>query len=465
MKKLIILLSCIFACVLIAQPQIERRPWIFGNTVYFEKTLELTGVQSLDASGDRGINLSMTQISTTALTGTLDGIYVRATGGDAGGAGTVRGIESGARVTDASGNIASVVTGGYFWADAKTRTATTLRGLEVSLDGGAGGTSTLAVGIEIFNNSSGTQTASYAVDINEGSPSGRKAFTADFRGQYGETISNATDNQWSINATVLKQPYDAAAYWTSTVADAGGVTFDDVSDGTARFIFSDPIIGADIAHSLFIGRDVDASGSAIPLSGAGSWDLAQGVGIYGDDGILTTLSGYTEVMTVRRLVTAAVTGNADVSTCALHTDLALNANYDGVGGLSSIWGNTIIYASKSVDLTGSLGDVSGGSFGIDIKGTLATTTHAAGVSVGVGGSGTKNGILCGYRIRGATGTVDWDGILSIEDGDGSWTNMTQAAASETATMSNGPTGTSGNPDYWLKIYIGETIYVFPVWSI
>jgi hypothetical protein len=164
-------------------------------------TVDITAT-SCDAGGDRGIALNITQLAATALTGTLDGIYARATGGDASGAGTVRGCEIGGRVTDASGNIAAVVTGGYFWADAKTRTATTLRGVEVSLDGGAGGTSTLAAGVEVFNNSSGTQTTSIAYDVNEGSASGRKAFTYDFRGQLGETISNATDGSWAIRGAL-----------------------------------------------------------------------------------------------------------------------------------------------------------------------------------------------------------------------------------------------------------------------
>lgn len=35
--------------------------------------------------------------------------------------------------------------------------------------------------------------------------------------------------------------YDAAAYWTATQADAGGVTFNSTSDGTPGFIFADPI--------------------------------------------------------------------------------------------------------------------------------------------------------------------------------------------------------------------------------
>ncbi len=214
-----------------------------------------------------------------------------------------------------------------------------------------------------------------------------------------------------------------------------------------------------VVKSLFIGGDSDSAGSGIPLVGA-SWDTSQGIGFYADDGG-SAQTGYTETFTSRYLLTADI-ASGDVSVAASHPDLTINANYTGTGGLSAIWGNTTIKSAKSVDTSGGLGDVSGGTFGVDIVGTLAANSHAAGVSVGVGGSGTKTGILCGYRIRGATGTVDWDGILSIEDGDGSWTSMTKAAASATATMANSPK--AGDPAYWLKIYIAETAYYFPVWT-
>ncbi len=210
------------------------------------------------------------------------------------------------------------------------------------------------------------------------------------------------------------------------------------------------------AGGIFIGEASNSAQSGIPLHGA-TFDT--GNGLYcDDDGV--ALTGYTECFTSRMLITTTV-ATGDISTVAIHPDLVIDANYTGTGGLSSIWGNTTIASGKAVNLVGSLGDVSGGTFGVDIVGTLAANSHAAGVSVGVGGSGTKTGILTGFRIRGATGTVDWDGVFSIEDGDGSWTSMT-ATGGNTATMTNSPK--TGNPAYWLKIYIGETEYSFPVWA-
>lgn len=233
-----------------------------------------------------------------------------------------------------------------------------------------------------------------------------------------------------------------------------------VFDSSTPKIAITPIvtIGAN-PKALFIGADSDTAGSGIRLVGA-DWNTSQGIGFYADDGGAAQ-TGYTETFTARYLLTAAI-ASGDVSMAAMHPDLTINANYTGTGGLSAIWGNTTIKSGRTVDTSGGLGDVSGGTFGVDIVGVLAANSHACGVSVGVGGSGTKTGILCGFRMRGATGTVDWDGILSIEDGDGSWTSLTKAAASNTATMTNSPK--TGNPAYWMKMYIAETAYYFPVWT-
>lgn len=227
-------------------------------------TLDFT-ISNTTAAGDRGIVMGITQ-ATNALTGTLDGIYARATGYAASSAaGRVQGGEIGARLPDADGtkSIAEVV-GLYSWADAKIGTVAILRGLETSLDGGAGSTTTKAQGLYIANNTSGTQTTSYAIDINEGLRTGvHAAFTYDLRMQYGETLDNNTDGAVQLVSAVWKQAYDAAAYWTATVANAGAVTFDDVSDGTAGFTMLDALtMGAD-AGGVDVQLYTDAAGSNV----------------------------------------------------------------------------------------------------------------------------------------------------------------------------------------------------------
>lgn len=202
-----------------------------------------------------------------------------------------------------------------------------------------------------------------------------------------------------------------------------------------------------VFRGIEIGEDADTAGSGIALDYTnwtfGAAPAAQGNGIFCDDGGKTwAAGGYIEGMTVRLLSTAAVTGGKDVSMTPFHPDLTLNANYTGVGGLSSIWGNTTIKSGKTIDTSGGHGDVGGGSFGLDVVGILASNAHGCGVSVGLGGSGTKNGIITGFRVRIPTGTVLWNGFASVPDGQG----VTQDSAA-------GVTG-----DKFLKVYVGTTLY-------
>lgn len=143
------------------------------------------------AGGDKGINESITQVAGTALTGNLIGAGIVATNGtSAATGGVIYGIEAKARAADASnaGSTIGRLTGVYASVDAKTKEATTMRAFEASLDGGAGGTSTEAVAFEAFNNSSATQTASYAYSVNGGTNGGHKVYTADFRTSSGTLI-------------------------------------------------------------------------------------------------------------------------------------------------------------------------------------------------------------------------------------------------------------------------------------
>ncbi len=203
--------------------------------------IDLTGY-SKTAAGSNGWYYQVEQIDGTALTGTLRAGYFVATNGTTAATGTIRGLEAKARAADSSNVGANVayLEALSLSADAKTKNVTRMYGIEVMLDGAAGGTTTLAVGLQISNNASNTQTNSYAIRINQ-TGGGHKAFTKDIILQNGETIDNATDGTIAFTAGVLKLAYDAAAYMTITQADGAGVTFDSVSDGTAGFAFSDAV--------------------------------------------------------------------------------------------------------------------------------------------------------------------------------------------------------------------------------
>ncbi len=165
-----------------------------GGTVAVTGQLDLDATASA-ASGAYGVGAWVTAATGVGVTGTLRGGYFVATNGDTASSGAVRGIEVKARAADGDGvgNTVALLQAGYFSADAKAKEATTLRGIEVSIDGEAGGSSTTVQGVVVFNNSSATQAAAYALDINGGTASGHSPFTADIRLQNGETISNATD--------------------------------------------------------------------------------------------------------------------------------------------------------------------------------------------------------------------------------------------------------------------------------
>jgi len=73
---------------------------------------------------------------------------------------------------------------------------------------------------------------------------------------------------------VLTNKYDAAAYWTATTADAGATVFDQVSDGTPGFTFTDPITfcpsgGTPVVSAGLLGGAGTATGTPQVL-GAGA---------------------------------------------------------------------------------------------------------------------------------------------------------------------------------------------------
>jgi len=144
------------------------------------------------AGGDKGINESITQVAGTALTGNLIGAGIVATNGTTTApTGVIYGIEAKARAANSAGEGGAVtgrLTGVYASVDVKAKEGTTIRAFEASLDGAAGGTSTEAVAFEAFNNSSATQTSSYAFSANGGTSAGHKAYTADVRLSSGAFI-------------------------------------------------------------------------------------------------------------------------------------------------------------------------------------------------------------------------------------------------------------------------------------
>ncbi len=207
-----------------------------GNLTLSDGVLAVTEASNTGTS-EEGANVQITQANGVTLTGTLRGAYVVATNGTTEATGTIRGIEAKARAANSSNEGATVATleGASIDADSKDENVTLMRGMEVILDG-ASGTVGTAVGVEIDNNSSGTQTTSYAVSVNQGTAAGHKAFTADVRLQNGETVDNSTDGTVNIGGT-------------SPVLAIGGVAFSGpMKYGTSATYTS----GASITHGFSV---------------------------------------------------------------------------------------------------------------------------------------------------------------------------------------------------------------------
>jgi hypothetical protein len=282
--------------------------------------ITITGYSRV-AAGSSGWYYNVEQLDTVALTGTLRAGYFVATNGILAATGTIRGIEVKARAADSSnvGNNVAYLEGISISADAKTKDVTRMYGIEIMLDGAAGGTVTTAVGLQISNNASDTQTASYAIRINS-TGGGHKAFTKDIILQNGESIDNSTNGTIALTAAVLKLAFDAAAYMTVTVADGGAVTFADVSDGTAGFTFSQAV---DFTAGVKINTNYI---TVLP-------DATATIGIYTQSGTLSANPGATVIAHKIDIAHSAGAGDCD-DLIAQYS--RVNVTGDGDSGLTAV---------------------------------------------------------------------------------------------------------------------------------
>jgi hypothetical protein len=343
-------------------------------------TIDLT-ITNNTAGGEKGINLNIAE-DTINLTGTLDAIYARATGFGADNShGRVQGCEIGARLPHGDGTKAvGEVVAGYFWADTKIGDVGILRGVEVSLDGGAGGTATSAVAFEAFNNTSAAYTTSIAYDVNEGACVIRAPYTYDMRMQNGETMDNATDGTINFTSNVIKQMYDAAAYYTITQADAGGVTFNSVSDGTAGFDFSDPATitlavtaaGGTSGLYSYVNHTTNAlTGDLIGVKGNARCDVASTSGkVIGGYFLAGNFAnGYN--LEVARGVYAGVVNKVPTASSATWTDargveVIMDLNQGESGHVNAITNACMFYGVYNLPTSGAYSTVTNG-YGIYVK--------------------------------------------------------------------------------------------------
>ena len=149
-----------------------------NTTTTAKNHLELDcGVSGAVTSSERGIYVHLSNESSSAITGEL-------TAGEF-------------KVRSSSSNTSSIK-GMHISCDAKLKTVTTMRGIEISIDGGAGGLITTLQGLRVAANWSCTVTTGTAIQIN-----GPAAWTYDIEFQNGAYLVNgsAGDMELTIDNT------------------------------------------------------------------------------------------------------------------------------------------------------------------------------------------------------------------------------------------------------------------------
>lgn len=364
------------------------------------------------ANGASGVYAQITQGS-TALTGTLRGLYAVATNGTTTGTGTIRGAEIKARAADAAGVGANVagLTGVYVSVDVKAKVGTTIRGFEVSLDGGAGGSSTLAQGLVIFNNSSAAQTTAIAVDVNGGTPTGHKAFTADFRLQNGALVDNAVSGVLAFTV--------AAITFSGTLNVVGNF-----SVNTDRFT-----VNATSADLSSYNQEADATGTTWTVKKS----RAAGAAAVASDVVLDIIAqgmnstpALKSVAEIQAIITDVIAGTEDgklsfltmVAGAALAEKLAISNVVNSTVDFQVNTDKFVVTASSGATVIKStLGVGTGGTtFTVAADGSLAIATtgftvSAAGLAVAASRVDAKGGFKGGTNLT--EFVVGTDGSIAV----------------------------------------------------
>jgi trimeric autotransporter adhesin len=130
-------------------------------------------------------------------------------------------------------------------------------------------------------------------------------------------------------------------------------------------------------------------------------------------------------------------------------------------GIATVRGGFNSHASKAA--TGGISTLLGGPV------TNAGNSSAGGNAVVEGGAAAGSGAGGNAVIQGGTSGSGSAGVVQI--GRSSTTNKnilnnaTAATGAVSLTMTNGPTGTTGNPGIYIRLTINGTDYVIPGWAI
>jgi len=149
-----------------------------------------------------GVEVTLTQDDNVVLTGQLRAAYLTVTSGAAA-CSEMKALECKVRATGANISDAKVI---GLSLDCKTKTIATGRGIEVSIDGQAGGAFTAVQGIRIANNSSSSNTEVIGLEIG-----GPAAFDAHIRFGIVQALETAVEGDlWWDHAQTRFEYYDGS---------------------------------------------------------------------------------------------------------------------------------------------------------------------------------------------------------------------------------------------------------------
>lgn len=305
------------------------------------------------ATGSSPFYISATQTTNALASGSMQALDVVANAGSNASGGTIRGAQIKARQPDAN---TGGLTGVYISTDIKAKTTTNARGLEVSLDGLAGGVATTSQGVVVYHNSSGNQGTSIAYDVNGGTPTGHGTFTYDVRFQNGATLDEAADGVLNLDNAYL----DIQRTLTSQSTENNNQVVDLTTDSTY-------LNGTNITYSGGYGSSaIDVTGTYSGVNGGYSGVLsrittsgahtADGAGVVGIKSVVTNTANLTD---------GNIYGGQFIAKHSHATnDMAAQASLIGVEG----WA----YPAN----VGHVQTMIGGNFGYHIEAT--TENHTAG---------------------------------------------------------------------------------------
>lgn len=250
----------------------------------------------------------------------------------------------------------------------------------------------------------------------------------------------------NLVATLMVGKYDALAYWTATQANAGGVTFNSTSDGTAGFTFSDLVT---TSAGINLGTSQSLVGTTAMTIGSGAQTLYLNSSDWkiGTTGIITGVGNLTsdgDAVFTGGDFTGAAGDALDIGEAADAT-FTFSRNDAGVVTLTSV--DTDANAALTV-VAGGTGDMIVG----DSNSTLALTSSdwtvgATGIITNLGNVGSDgDATFTGGDFIGANGnSVDVgeavDGSITFGRDDAGTVTLTSVDSDANAALTVAAGGT------------------------